>query len=221
MKFFLDTAIVDEIRTAAAWGILDGVTTNPTLAAKVGRPLKETVLEICSIVGDHGTVSVETISLDAEGMVREAQLVTSWASNVVAKIPCTVEGLKAVVRLTALGIRTNVTLVFSATQGLLAMKAGAYYVSPFVGRLDDIAYDGRQLIEQLVTIKRNYGFSTDILAASVRGPLHVVDAALAGADICTMPLSAAEQLLKHPLTDRGLDRFLNDWNKIPEALRPF
>jgi len=221
MKIFLDTAVLEEIRTAAAWGVLDGVTTNPTLAAKAGRPFKDTIIAIADIVGDRGTVSAETVSADAEGMVREAQMVANWAPNIVAKIPFTPEGLKAVVRCRELGIRTNVTLIFNATQGLLAMKAGAFYVSPFIGRIDDTGYRGGELIEQLVRIKRNYGFATEVLAASVRDPLHVVEAALAGADIATMPLSVVSQMMKHLLTDKGLERFMTDWNSIPAELKPF
>jgi transaldolase len=221
MKIFLDTAILEEIRTAAAWGILDGVTTNPTLAAKAGRPFKETIIAISEIVGERGTVSAETVSSDAEGMVREAQMVASWAPNIVAKIPFTPEGLKAVTQCKKLGIRTNVTLIFNATQGLLAMKAGAYYVSPFIGRIDDTGYRGGELIEQLVKIKRNYGFTAEVLAASVRDPLHVVEAALAGADIATMPLTCISQMMKHLLTDKGLERFMSDWNTIPQEYRPF
>lgn len=221
MQIFLDTAIVDEIRAAKAWGVLDGVTTNPTLAARSGRAFEETIKMICDIVGPRGTVSAETVSLDAEGMVREAQLVTSWAGNIIAKIPCTPEGLKAVSRCTELGIRTNVTLVFNTTQALLAMKAGAFYVSPFVGRLDDVGLRGMDLVEQLVQIKRNYGFDTQILAASIRHPLHVMEASRAGSDIATMPYNVLAMLMKHPLTDQGLDRFLQDWARIPAELKPF
>ncbi|MDQ7029754.1 MAG: fructose-6-phosphate aldolase [Ardenticatenia bacterium] len=221
MKIFLDTAILDEIRTAASWGILDGVTTNPTLAGRAGRAFKENILAISEIIGDRGTVSAETVSTDAEGMVREARLVTSWAPNIVAKIPCTPEGLKAVSRCAAEGVPTNVTLVFNVTQGLLAMKAGATYVSPFIGRLDDAGQDGMDIVRQLVQVKRTYGFQTAVLAASIRHPLHVAQAALAGADIATMPFKVLAQIVKHPLTDIGLQRFLDDWHSIPETMRPF
>lgn len=221
MKIFLDTAVLDEIRTAASWGILDGVTTNPTLAAKAGRAFQENILAISEIIGERATVSAETVSLEAEAMVREARLVTSWAPNVIAKIPCTPEGIKAVWQCTKAGIPTNVTLVFNATQGLLAMKAGATYVSPFVGRLDDTGQNGLEVVKQLTQIKRNYGFTTEVLAASIRHPLHVIEAALAGADIATMPFSVLVQIVKHPLTDAGLERFLKDWQTIPPELRPF
>ena len=221
MKIFLDTAILDEIRAAASWGILDGVTTNPTLAAKAGRAFQENILAISEIIGERATVSAETVSLEADAMVREAKLVTSWAPNVIAKIPCTPEGIKAVWQCTQAGIPTNVTLVFNATQGLLAMKAGATYVSPFVGRLDDTGQNGLEVVKQLAQIKRNYGFTTDVLAASIRHPLHVIEAALTGADIVTMPFTVLMQIVKHPLTDAGLERFLKDWQTIPPELRPF
>lgn len=221
MKIFLDTAVLDEIRTAAEWGILDGVTTNPTLAAKAGRAFQENILAISEMIGERATVSAETVSLEADAMVREAKLVTSWAPNVIAKIPCTPEGIKAVWQCTQAGIPTNVTLVFNATQGLLAMKAGATYVSPFVGRLDDAGQNGMEVVKQLSQIKRNYGFTTEVLAASIRHPLHVIEAALAGADIVTMPFTVLMQIVKHPLTDVGLERFLKDWRTIPPELRPF
>ncbi|MCK6623609.1 MAG: fructose-6-phosphate aldolase [Anaerolineae bacterium] len=221
MKIFLDTAVLDEIRTVAEWGILDGVTTNPTLAAKAGRAFQENILAISEMIGERATVSAETVSLEADAMVREAKLVTSWAPNVIAKIPCTPEGIKAVWQCTQAGIPTNVTLVFNATQGLLAMKAGATYVSPFVGRLDDAGQNGMEVVKQLTQIKRNYGFTTEVLAASIRHPLHVIEAALAGADIVTMPFTVLMQIVKHPLTDVGLERFLKDWRTIPPELRPF
>ncbi|MCL4301245.1 MAG: fructose-6-phosphate aldolase [Anaerolineae bacterium] len=221
MKIFLDTAVLDEIRTAAEWGILDGVTTNPTLAAKAGRAFQENILAISEIIGERATVSAETVSLEADAMVREAKLVTSWAPNVIAKIPCTSEGIKAVWQCTQAGIPTNVTLVFNATQGLLAMKAGATYVSPFVGRIDDMGQNGLEVVKQLTQIKRIYGFTTEVLAASIRHPLHVIEAALAGADIVTMPFTVLMQIVKHPLTDVGLERFLKDWRTIPPELRPF
>jgi transaldolase len=221
MKIFLDTAILDEIRTAVAWGILDGVTTNPTLAARAGRAFKENIVAISEIIGAQATVSAETVSLEAEAMVREAKLVTSWASNILAKIPCTPEGLKAVGRCAEAGIPTNVTLVFNATQGLLAMKAGATYVSPFLGRIDDAGQNGIEVVKQLVQIKQNYGFTTEVLAASIRHPLHVIEAALIGTDIATIPFKLLTQIIKHPLTDTGLKHFLDDWQTIPEELRSF
>lgn len=221
MRLFLDTAVLDEIRTAASWGILDGVTTNPSLAAKAGRDFKSNILAISEIIGDRGTVSAETVSLDVEGMIREAKLVTSWAPNIIAKIPCTPNGLAATRRLADEGVPVNMTLVFSANQGLLAMKAGATYVSPFLGRIDDIGDEGMDLIADLVQIKANYGFNTEVLAASIRHPMHVTRAALLGADIATMPFKVMEMMVKHPLTDRGLEAFLNDWAKIDKSLRPF
>ncbi|HIQ49102.1 MAG TPA: fructose-6-phosphate aldolase, partial [Aquifex aeolicus] len=198
MKFFLDTANIEEIKKASEWGILDGVTTNPTLISKTGRPFKEVVQEILEIV--DGPVSLETVSLDAEGMIREGKLLAEMGENVVVKIPMTPEGLKAVQALESEGIPTNVTLVFSPTQALLAAKAGASYVSPFVGRLDDISGEGMKLIEEIKTIFTNYEFDTEIIVASVRHPMHVLEAAIIGADICTMPFKVMEQLFKHPLT---------------------
>ncbi|HBY92538.1 MAG: fructose-6-phosphate aldolase [Ardenticatenaceae bacterium] len=221
MKLFLDTAVLDEIRTAASWGVLDGVTTNPSLAAKAGRDFKSNILAISEIIGDRGTVSAETVSTDVEGMIREAKLVTSWAPNIIAKIPCIPNGLAATRRLTSEGVPVNMTLVFSANQGLLAMKAGATYVSPFLGRIDDIGNEGMDLIADLVQIKANYDFRTDVLAASIRHPMHVTRATLLGADIATMPFKVMEMLVKHPLTDRGLEAFLDDWAKIDETMRPF
>ncbi|RUM31442.1 MAG: fructose-6-phosphate aldolase [Aquifex sp.] len=217
MKFFLDTANIEEIKKASEWGILDGVTTNPTLISKTGRPFKEVVQEILEIV--DGPVSLETVSLDAEGMIREGKLLAEMGENVVVKIPMTPEGLKAVQALESEGIPTNVTLVFSPAQALLAAKAGASYVSPFVGRLDDISGEGMKLIEEIKTIFTNYEFDTEIIVASVRHPMHVLEAAIIGADICTMPFKVMEQLFKHPLTDIGLERFLKDWEKVPE--KPF
>lgn len=221
MKLFLDTAVLDEIRTAASWGVLDGVTTNPSLAAKAGRDFKSNILAISEIIGNRGTVSAETVSLDVDGMIREARLVTSWAPNIIAKIPCTPNGLAATRRLAEEGVPVNMTLVFSANQGLLAMKAGATYVSPFLGRIDDIGDEGMDLVADLVEIKKNYGFRTDVLAASIRHPMHVTRAALIGADIATVPFKVMEMLVKHPLTDRGLEAFLGDWAKIDATMRPF
>lgn len=221
MKIFLDTAVLEEIQEVAAWGILDGVTTNPTLAAKAGRDFESNIRAISEIIGERGTVSAETVSLDADGMLREARLVTSWAGNIVAKIPFTAEGLKAVRRCGDEGIRTNVTLVFSAAQGLLAMKAGAFYVSPFVGRIDDGGQDGMEVVRQLCEIKRLYGYETEVLSASLRTTLHVIDSALAGADIATMPYSVLTKSMGHSLSREGLASFLKDWASIPENMRPF
>jgi transaldolase len=221
MKIFLDTANVEEIRQAAALGVLDGVTTNPSLVAREKREFRRVIQEICEIV--KGPVSAETVSLDAEGMVREGRELASWAPNIVVKVPMTAEGLKATRALAQEGIRVNMTLVFSVPQAILAAKVGAYFVSPFIGRLDDIGHDGLQLIRDLRPIFRTYGFTTQILAASVRHPMHVVEAARAGADIVTMPFSVFQALLKHPLTDRGLERFLADWRTLPnyeEAILP-
>jgi len=216
MKFFIDTANVKEIREAAALGVLDGVTTNPSLVAKEKRPFKETILEICDIV--KGPVSAEVVSLEAEGMVREARLLAGWAPNIVVKVPLTADGLKATRQLAAEGIKTNVTLVFSAPQGLLAAKAGATFVSPFVGRIDDTGHDGIQLIRDLRQILDNYGFPTEIITASVRHPIHVVEAAKAGAHIATIPFAVLQAMIRHPLTDLGLERFLADWKTVPEGL---
>lgn len=214
MKIFIDTADVAEIRDAAAMGVLDGVTTNPSLVAKAGRSYREVVEEICEIV--DGPISAEVIATDLEGMLREARDIATWHPNVVVKIPLIADGLKAVRTLTDEGIKTNVTLCFSAPQGMLAAKAGATYISPFLGRIDDISWDGMELIGQLRTIYDNYGFETEILAASIRHPKHVVDAALLGADVGTMPHKVILQLLKHPLTDIGLETFLADAAKIPK-----
>ncbi len=217
MKFFLDTADIVQIRTANSWGILDGVTTNPTLVSKTGRPFKEVVKEILEEV--DGPVSLETVSLDAEGMIKEGRLLSELGENVVVKIPMTPEGMKAVQVLEAEGIPTNVTLVFSPMQALIAAKAGASYVSPFVGRIDDISGEGMKLIREIKEIFYNYEVDTEIIVASVRHPMHVLEAALIGADICTMPFAVMEKLFKHPLTDRGIELFLKDWEKVPE--RPF
>lgn len=211
MKIFLDTAIVGEIRAAHAWGVVDGVTTNPSLIAQSGRRFEEVVGEICSIV--DGPISAEVVSLDAEGMVQEALPLAAIHKNVVIKVPMTAEGLKAAHALKKRDIRTNVTLVFSPAQALLAAKAGASFVSPFVGRLDDVGHVGMELIEQIRTIFDNYDFECEIITASVRHPVHVIEAALAGADIATVPYKVLEQCLKHPLTDLGIERFLKDWEK--------
>ena len=213
MKFFIDSADVKEIRAANDMGCVDGVTTNPSLLAKVGRPLEETIREICSIV--DGPISAEAVSLTAPELTAEGRQLAKIHSNVVVKVPMGVEGMKAVKALTAEGIRTNVTLCFSANQALLAAKAGTTYISPFVGRLDDISEVGMELIKDIVTIYRNYGFKTQVLVASVRNPIHVLDAARIGADVATVPFNVIQQLAQHPLTDAGIKKFLADWEKVP------
>lgn len=209
MKFFIDTANIDEIKEANAMGMVDGVTTNPTLIAREKGDFKEIITEICKIV--DGPISAEVISLDNEGMVKEARELAKIHSNIVVKIPMTTDGLKAVRTLTAEGIKTNVTLVFSALQALMAAKAGATYVSPFVGRLDDLSQEGMLLIEQIADIFSNYAYDTEIIVASIRNPLHVLDTALIGADIATIPFNVLKKLAAHPLTDKGIQSFLDDW----------
>jgi transaldolase len=211
MKFFIDTANVNEIREAASFGLVDGVTTNPSLVAKEGKDFRKLLEEICSIV--DGPISAEVISLEFTGMMKEAHELSKIHPNIVIKLPLILEGLKAAKALKAEGIRTNVTLCFSANQGLLAAKAGASFVSPFIGRLDDIGHDGMELIEQIMTIYNNYQYETEVIVASVRHPMHVTQAALIGADICTIPFKVMEQLAKHPLTESGIERFLSDWKK--------
>ncbi len=212
MKFFIDTANLDEIREANELGMIDGVTTNPSLVAKEGNvDFKERIAEICSIV--KGDVSAEVTSLDTEGMLREGREYAKIAPNVVIKCPLTLEGLKATRTFREEGTKVNVTLCFSAAQALLAAKAGASYISPFIGRLDDIGQNGMQLIEEIVQIYQNYDFETEVLAASIRHPMHIVDCALAGADVATIPFKVITQLVKHPLTDKGLEGFLSDWKK--------
>jgi len=211
MKFFIDTANIDEIREAASMGMVDGVTTNPSLVAKEKKEFRKLLEEICSIV--DGPISAEVIALDYDGMMNEAHELVKIHKNIVVKIPLIKEGLKAVKALSGEGIKANVTLCFSANQALLAAKAGAYFISPFIGRLDDIGQNGMDLIGQIVTIYRNYGYSTEVLVASIRHPMHVVDAAMIGADICTMPFKVLDQLIKHPLTDLGIEKFLSDWKK--------
>ncbi len=215
MKFFIDTADVGEIRKAIDLGLCDGVTTNPSLVAKTGRPFADVLEEIVGLV--HGPVSAEVTAVDFDGMMKEAKVYAKFAPNVVVKVPLVLEGLKAVKALTDEGIRTNVTLCFSASQALLAAKAGATYVSPFVGRLDDVSEDGMALIAQILEIYRNYDFATQVLVASVRHPLHVVQAARMGADVATIPFPVLAQLAKHPLTDIGLAKFLADWEKVPRS----
>lgn len=211
MKFFIDTANIAEIKEANAMGVLDGVTTNPSLVAKEGKEFIPLLKEICSIV--DGPISAEVVAMDFDGMMKEGKELAKIHSNIVVKLPLIKDGLKAAKAFSAEGIKTNVTLCFSASQALLAAKAGATYISPFVGRLDDISTDGMQLIEQIVTIYNNYGYQTEVLVASVRHPIHVVQAGLIGAHVCTMPFKVIEQLIKHPLTDIGLEKFLADWNK--------
>jgi len=216
MKFFIDTADVAEIREAQAMGVLDGVTTNPSLVAKSGRPFREVLEEICTLV--DGPISAEVVASDAQGMVREAQRLTPIHPNICIKVPLTVEGIKACKTLTSEGVKTNVTLCFSANQALLAAKAGATFVSPFVGRLDDIGQDGMALIQDIVTIYRHYGFATQVLVASIRHPEHVHAAALLGADVATIPFSVIQRLASHPLTDKGVAAFLRDWEKTGETI---
>ena len=214
MKFFIDTANVEEIKKAWELGVVDGVTTNPSLVAKEGKDPVALLKKICAIV--NGPVSAEAVSTDADGMVREAESLSKIHENIVVKIPMIEEGLKAVKRLSGMGIKTNVTLVFSASQALLAAKAGATYVSPFVGRLDDISHVGMGIISEIMDIYENYLFETELIVASVRNPLHVVEAARMGAHIATIPYSVIIQLIKHPLTDIGLAKFLKDWEKVPK-----
>ena len=211
MKFFIDTANIEEIKKANELGLLDGVTTNPSLVSKEGREFKELITEICGIV--NGPVSAEVISNDAKGMIKEARELAKLADNIVVKIPLIKEGLKAVKILSGEGIKTNVTLCFSAIQALMAAKAGANYISPFVGRLDDIGHDGMEIVEQILGIYENYGYETEVIVASIRNPIHVLKAALMGADIATIPFNVMEQLIRHPLTDAGLEKFLADWKK--------
>ncbi len=211
MKFFIDTAEVSEIRAAHELGLVDGVTTNPSLIARSGRDFREVITEITGIV--DGPVSAEVIALDAEGMINEGKELARIHQNIVIKVPMTTEGLKATKEFARLGIHINVTLIFSPLQALLAAKAGATYVSPFVGRLDDVGHDGMEGVEQIRTIYENYGYDTEIIVASVRSPLHVLNAGLIGADICTIPFAVMKQLAQHPLTDVGIEKFLADWNK--------
>ncbi len=211
MKFFIDTANIDEIKKGLELGMVDGVTTNPSLVAREQRPFMDILNDICAIV--DGPISAEVVSLDADGMVQEARELAGISDNIVIKVPMIEEGLKAVKRLTAEKIKTNVTLIFSATQALLAAKAGATYVSPFVGRLDDISSNGMDLIDDIMTIFGNYGFDTEVIVASVRNPMHVLQSALMGAHIATIPYKVIAQLARHPLTDRGMEKFLADWEK--------
>ncbi|MGB9907632.1 MAG: fructose-6-phosphate aldolase [Candidatus Saccharicenans sp.] len=211
MKLFLDTANLQEIREVASWGILDGVTTNPTLCSKENVPLEKLIREICSLVS--GPVSVECVSTRAEDIVPEARKLNQLAPNIAVKIPVNLDGLKATKILAAEGIKVNMTLVFSPSQALLAAKAGAAFVSPFIGRLDDISHHGMELVEQILTIYENYNFETEVIVASVRHPGHVVEAALLGAHIATVPFAVMDKLVRHPLTDIGIEKFLQDWKK--------
>lgn len=214
MKFFIDTAIVEEIREAHALGLVDGVTTNPSLIAKSGRNFVDVIKEITGIV--DGPISAEVVALDHEGMIREGEELAKIHPNIVIKVPMTPEGLKATKALHAKGIKVNVTLIFTPIQALLAAKAGAAFVSPFVGRLDDISQDGMGIIDEIRTIFDNYGFDAEIIVASIRNPVHVLNSALIGADIATIPYSVMIQLSKHPLTDAGIEKFLKDWEKVPK-----
>ncbi|WP_104373756.1 fructose-6-phosphate aldolase [Desulfocucumis palustris] len=214
MKIFIDTANIEEIKAAYELGVISGVTTNPSLIAKEGRDFAQVVKEITAIV--DGPVSAEAVSVNAPEMIKEARQLAAIHPNVVVKLPMTGEGLKAVKTLSAEGIKTNVTLVFSANQALLAALAGATYVSPFVGRLDDVGQEGMELVQDIMTIYENYGFATEVIAASIRNPLHVTQAALYGADIATIPYSVIMQMQKHPLTDKGIEKFLADWEKVPK-----
>lgn len=214
MKLFIDTAMIEEIREANAMGVIDGVTTNPSLIAKTGRDFKSVVKDIVAEI--NGPISLEVTATESGKMVEEAKKLADVSPNVVVKIPLTEEGLKATKKLKAEKINTNVTLCFSPTQALLAAKAGATYISPFIGRLDDISTFGMELIEEITAIYGNYGFETQVLVASIRNPVHVRDAALLGADVATVPFKVIQQLVKHPLTDIGLDKFLKDWEKVPK-----
>jgi transaldolase len=215
MKFFIDTANIEEIKKAVDMGMVDGVTTNPSLIARENKPFQQIIKEICQVV--DGPISAEVIALDAEGMVREGRELAGIHSNIVIKIPMTTEGLKAVKQLADEKIRTNVTLVFSASQALMAAKAGASYASPFVGRLDDISQNGMDLVSDIMNIYDNYGYATEVIVASIRNPNHVVDAALLGAHIATIPFKVIAQLARHPLTDLGMEQFLADWEKRNKA----
>ncbi|MBI5681637.1 MAG: fructose-6-phosphate aldolase, partial [Deltaproteobacteria bacterium] len=210
----IDTANLNEIKKAKEWGLVDGVTTNPSLVSKEGRDFLSLIKEICAVV--DGPISAEALSLDADGMIKEARELSKIHKNIVVKIPLTLDGLKAVQTVSREGIKINVTLVFSPVQALMAAKAGATYVSPFVGRLDDISHTGMELVEKILTIYKNYGFTTEVIVASIRHPLHVLDAAIMGAHVATIPFKVIEQLSKHPLTDIGIERFLKDWERVPK-----
>jgi len=215
MKFFIDTANPGEIKKAYEMGVIDGVTTNPTLISKENRGFESLIQEICRIIRGL-PISLEVLSLEAEGMIGEARKLSKMGDNIVVKIPMTAEGLKAIKVLVSEGIKTNTTLVFSPTQALLSAKAGTTYVSPFIGRLDDISQTGMEIIEQIMTIFSNYSFESQVIVSSIRHPIHVLEAALIGADVATIPYKVIEQLVKHPLTDIGIERFLEDWKKVPK-----
>ncbi len=214
MKFFVDTADINQIKEAVAWGICDGVTTNPSLVAKTGKSFDAVIEEICEVV--DGPISLEVTATDFDGMMEQGRALAKTKDNVVVKVPLTKDGIRATRAFTDEGIKTNVTLCFSAGQALLAAKAGASYISPFIGRLDDVSNEGMAIIDDIVTIYRNYEFTTEVLVASVRHPMHVVEAARLGADVCTMPPAVLDKLFKHPLTDIGLARFLKDWESVPK-----
>ncbi len=216
MKFFIDTANIEQIREVASWGIVDGVTTNPTLVAREGKAFEPTIKEICALLPDK-PISAEVVSVEAPGIIEEARQLAQWAPNVVVKIPFIKEGMKALHVVAQEGIRVNCTLIFSAAAGLIAAKAGAAFISPFVGRLDDIGHDGMELVRQLVPIMDNYAFDTEIIVASVRTPAHVIEAAMLGADIATVPFDVLDKLFNHPLRDTGLASFLKDWEKYRAA----
>jgi transaldolase len=215
MKIFLDTANVEHIKEATSWGIIDGVTTNPTLIAREGRDFREVVKEICGMV--DGPISAEVVSMKSEEMVEEAKELAKIHENIVIKVPLMPEGLKTIKKLSELGIKTNATLVFSANQALLAAKAGATFVSPFIGRLDDIGHIGMDIVRDIMIIFENYKFETQVIVASVRNPIHVIDAAIAGAHISTVPWPVLQKMVKHSLTDVGIQRFLEDWEKVPKS----
>src|SRR4030042_7014958 len=214
MKFFIDTAYINEIKTAVSYGLVDGVTTNPSLVSKTGKDLLTVLKEICDVV--EGPINAEVVSTESSDMVKEGKQLAQIHPNIVVKIPMCLEGLKATRTLSQAGLRVNMTLIFSPLQALIAAKTGAAYVSPFIGRLDDISQVGMDLVDPIVTIFDNYEFDTEIIVASIRNPVHVLEAALLGADIATIPFSVMEQLTKHPLTDIGIERFLSDWKKIPK-----
>jgi transaldolase len=214
MKFFIDTANIEEIKKAHECGLVDGVTTNPTLVSKEKRDFRDVITEICSIV--DGPVNAEAVSHDSKGLIQEGRELSKIHKNIVTKVPMTLDGMKAIKTLSSEGIKTNVTLIFSPLQALIAAKAGANYVSPFIGRLDDVSHTGMDLVRQIMAIFENYGYPTEVIVASIRNPVHVLDAALTGAHIATMPFKVIEQLSKHPLTDIGIEKFLKDWEKVPK-----
>lgn len=214
MKFFIDTANIEEIKKAHDHGLVDGVTTNPSLVAREGKNFREVIDEICALI--DGPISAEAVSLDSEGLIKEARELSKIHKNIVVKIPMTMEGIKAVNTVSKEGIHVNVTLIFSPLQALIAAKAGATYVSPFVGRLDDIAHNGMEIVHSIMDIYENYGYTTEIIVASIRSPMHVLEAAQTGAHIATIPYKVMEQLSKHPLTDIGMEKFLKDWEKVPK-----